>query len=359
MTLSLSGQLLLMNMLSLVAGFVGVPLLCWLVFGVLPGGAERAAALQKLNLSNIELAAMTLGINLLLFSGTFLCLFRNKRHYLKEIIEQTRQIGKGADIKVSVRGHDEITELCRTINTMSANLHNQLAREYRLEQEKIEIIQGMSHDLRTPITAQRGYLQLLKDKQYQSPEERERFIAAALAKTEQLSSLVEELFEYTQLADKKSPLNIICFDYARMLEQVALDYMPLFTQAGIHVDLDIPKIPMLLHADAEKIARLLDNLFSNASKYTSPQGRIRIALNKCQGKMELILSNTCPELAEQELQHLFDRFYRMEKSRSLRTGGAGLGLAIARRIVELHHGDIFAQYREGMISIHVRLSTDK
>jgi len=172
-----------MNMMSLVAGFVGVPLLCWLVFGVLPGGAERAAALQKLNLSNIELAAMTLGINLLLFSGTFLCLFRNKRHYLKEIIEQTRQIGKGADIKVSVRGHDKITELCRTINTMSANLHNQLAREYRLEQEKIEIIQGMSHDLRTPITAQRGYLQLLKDKQYQSPEERERFIAAALAIT--------------------------------------------------------------------------------------------------------------------------------------------------------------------------------
>lgn len=129
-----------MNMMSLVAGFVGVPLLCWLVFGVLPGGAERAAALQKLNLSNIELAAMTLDINLLLFSGTFLCLFRNKRHYLKEITEQKRQIGKGADIKVS--------------------------------------------------------------------------------------------------------------------------------------------------------------------KYTSPQGRIRIALNKCQGKMELILSNPCPELAEQELQHL-------------------------------------------------------
>ena len=340
--LSLGGQLLMMNMLSLVAGFVGVSLVSWLLFGALPGSAERIVALQRLELSNIQLAIVTLGLNLLIFSVTFLCLFRGKRRYLKEITDQTRQIGKGADIRVSVRGHDEITELCRTINTMSANLRDQLAREYRLEQEKIQIIQGMSHDLRTPITAQRGYLQLLKDKQYQSPEERDRFIAAALAKTEQLSSLVEELFEYTQLADQKRPLNKISFDYARMLEQVALDYRPLFDRAGIH-------------GDAEKIARLLDNLFSNASKYTSPQGRIRIALHKCQGKMELILSNTCPELAEQELQHLFDRFYRVEKSRSLRTGGAGLGLAIARRIVELHRGEIFAQYREGMISIHVRL----
>lgn len=353
--LSLGGQLLMMNMLSLVAGFVGVSLVSWLLFGALPGSAERTVALQRLELSNIQLAIVTLGLNLLIFSGTFLCLFRGKRRYLKEITDQTRQIGKGADIRVSVRGHDEITELCRTINTMSANLRDQLAREYRLEQEKIQIIQGMSHDLRTPITAQRGYLQLLKDKQYQSPEERDRFIAAALAKTEQLSSLVEELFEYTQLADQKRPLNKISFDYARMLEQVALDYMPLFDRAGIQVDLDIPKTPMMIHADAEKIARLLDNLFSNASKYTSPQGRIQIVLHKCQEKMELILSNTCPELAEQELQHLFDRFYRVEKSRSLRTGGAGLGLAIARRIVELHRGEIFAQYREGMISIHVRL----
>lgn len=106
----------------------------------------------------------------------------------------------------------------------------------------------------------------------------------------------------------------------------------------LRMQLDIPKMPMLIHGDAEKMARLLDNLFSNASKYTSPQGKIGVTLHKREGNVELILSNTCPELSEQELLHLFDRFYHVEKSRSLRTGGAGLGLAIARRIVELHQG---------------------
>ena len=80
-----------------------------------------------------------------------------------------------------------------------------------------------------------------------------------------------------------------------------------------------------------------------------------MALQKCEGQFEFTISNTCPEIAEQELRHLFDRFYRVEKSRSLRTGGAGLGLAIARRIVELHKGKIFATYQDGMIHIHVCL----
>ena len=100
LSVSLRAQLLLMNMISLVAGFVGVPLFCWLMFEVLPGGDERAAMLASLELSNIGLAAMTLGLNILLFSGTFLWLFRGKRRYLKEIIEQTRRIGSGEDIAV-------------------------------------------------------------------------------------------------------------------------------------------------------------------------------------------------------------------------------------------------------------------
>lgn len=342
-----------MNLVSLVAGFVGVPVFCWLLFEALPGGTERAAAFSGYEFSNIALAVLTLGLNILLFSGTFLLLFRGKKQYLKEIIDQTRQIGNGAHIAVSLRGNDEITELCRTINTMSDKLRAQLIHEHEMEQEKIEIIQGMSHDLRTPITSQRGYLQLLKDQQYQNREEMESFIAAATEKTEQLSALVEELFEYTRLADKKRPLNLIAFDLSQMVRQIVLDYVPLLTQKDLELISDISNVPMMIQADAEKIARLLNNLFSNASKYTSPQGAIRICLRRREEHIEFIISNTCEEISKQEQPRLFERFYRVEKSRSTQTGGVGLGLAIARSIVDLHQGKIFADYQRGMLSIHV------
>ena len=342
-----------MNLVSLVTGFVSVPILCWLIFEVLPGSNDRVAWLEAMQFSNIWLTVITLGLNILLFSLTFLWLFRSKRRYLKEIIGQTMQIGNGADISVSLRGNDEITELCRSINTMSDKLKAQLARERVLEQEKIEIIQGMSHDLRTPITSQRGYLLLLKDRQYQDREEMDSFIAAATAKTEQLSALIEELFDYTRLADETRHLNIIHFDFVQMVRQIALDYTPLMEKANLQLNLDLPKIPIFIQADAEKIARLLDNLFSNASKYTTSQGQIRICLQKSAEQVEFTISNTCQKISEQEISHLFERFYRIEKSRSPRTGGAGLGLAIARRITDLHHGRIFADYKREMLAIHV------
>ncbi len=351
---SLSTELLLMNVVSCIVGMLALPLAEWLIFQYLPGADGRVAYIESLALPDSFYMGHIIVIDGLVFLGTFLWLFRRKSHYLKQIPDYAKALGQGdMTARLPVIGHDEISQLCETINRMAGKIQEQRQKEYRLEQEKNELIQSVSHDLRTPLTAIKGCLQILQDEQYQSPEEMKQIMAIAADKTTQLESLVEELFECTRMADETYPLKKISFNFSQMAEQIGLDYVPLFQKKGLHFYVSIEDKKIFFFGNPDSLARVLENLLNNALKYTVPGGSVGLRLEKKGDEIVLTAANDCTDVDSAQLVHLFDRFYRLEKSRSSKTGGHGLGLAIVKNIVQRHQGDIHAAYDAGRLAIEI------
>ena len=353
-TRRLSVQIILMAGMSLFACMALPPVFYALIFSVLPGAEARAQAIAAL--PSVVNALLILVFNMVLFILIFQRLFRSKASYLREIDAYVSRLSSGAiGEQVPLRGNDELTDLCRTMNTMSERIAAMMEKEHAAEQAKTELIQGVSHDLRTPLTAVKGYLQLLIDRQYRDEAEREHFLCAAVAKAEHLENLIEELLDYTRLMDPSRPMEKVPLDFGRMLQQLLVDYVPIFEQKGISVDVgDIPH-GCTVAAAPDKLERALDNLFGNALKYTETGGIVQLRLVRIMDSVRLIVSNTSLSITEEEIGHIFERFYRIEKSRSQKTGGSGLGLAITRRIVELHGGTIEACYYDHMLHFKVEL----
>ena len=291
---------------------------------------------------------------ILVFVLTLFLLINKKIKYLKYISKQVKEIAdKEFGSTIKLQGNDEITELCQNINLMSKELKKKFDHEREIEKSKNDMIIGISHDLRTPLTAIKGYLQLVKDKQYQSTKELETYINVAFSRIVMLEDLIENLFEYTRLQGKEIKLEYQRLCLNDIVQQVFLDYGPLFDKENLNLQICIPKEKYFVEIDPEKYVRVLENLLGNALKYSLKPGNVSVSLNSENEGVRMTIKNKTQVIDAESLTHLFDRFYRIEKSRSKETGGVGLGLAIAKSIVELHGGRIWAESLNDIISFNV------
>lgn len=241
-----------------------------------------------------------------------------------------------------------------------------LAREHALrdaraareaEQRKNDLIVYLAHDLKTPLTSVIGYLTLLRDEPQISPEIRARYTGIALEKAERLEDLINEFFDITRFNLSRLELERQSVDLTRMLEQVASEFRPIFAESGLSCSLDLP--PKLHYScDPDKLARVFDNLLRNASYYSLPDSTVEIAGRIEAGKIVLTFSNAGKNIPQEKLDRIFEQFFRLDSSRATRTGGAGLGLAIAKEIVELHGGTIRADSTEDRITFTICLPSD-
>ena len=281
-------------------------------------------------------------IGFIFFVLTFLLLINKKIKYLKYISNRVTEIAnEGFGATIDIKGNDEISALCLNINSMSKELKSKFDHERDLEKVKYELIGGVSHDLRTPLTSIKGYLQLLKDKQYQTPE--------------QLENLIEDLFEYTRLAGQETKLEYRRLCLNDIVNQVIMDYSPLFEKENIKLKASIPDEKYYVQIDPNKYVRVIENLLGNALKYSLKLGEVWVLLSSEDHGVKMTIQNNGQVIDAESLSHLFDHFYRIEKSRSKETGGAGLGLAIAKSTVELHGGKIWAESNNETIFFNVWL----
>lgn len=302
----------------------------------------------------IFLLIFVLGIGF--FVLAFFLLINRKIKYLRYISKRVKEIAnEGFGSIIEIKGEDEIAELCLNINSMSKELKSKFDRERDLEKVKYELIGGVSHDLRTPLTSIKGYLQLLKDKVYHTPEQLENFIEVAFSKTEMLENLIEDLFEYTRLAGQETKLEYQRLCLNDIVNQVVIDYYPLFEKENLKLKVSIPDEKYYVQIDPDKYVRVIENLLGNALKYSLKPGEVWVLLSLEDDGVKMTIQNNGQVIDAESLSHLFDRFYRLEKSRSKETGGAGLGLAIAKSIVELHGGNIWAESKNEKISFNVWL----
>ena len=232
-------------------------------------------------------------------------------------------------------------------------LHAQrTARE--AEQRKNDLVVYLAHDLKTPLTSVIGYLTLLRDEPQISPELRARYTGIALEKAERLEDLINEFFDITRFNLSHLELEKQTVDLSRMLQQVVSEFEPMLAEEQLTCTLDLPA-RMDYPCDPDKLARVFDNLLRNACHYSMPGTNVQISGAETDTSMVLTFHNEGRTIPPEKLERIFDQFFRLDSSRATRTGGAGLGLAIAKEIVELHGGTIAARSWDNQVEFQVTL----
>ncbi len=246
--------------------------------------------------------------------------------------------------RVAVEGNDEVSALSASFNDMAASIQEAMTRLTDTEKQRTDLIANISHDLRSPLTSLRGHLEtiLVKEKDL-APEQRQLFMETALKNVSSLQRLVEELFDLAKLEAGQFKTQREAFSLADLVQDVALKRKALTGEKGIRVEYRPVKNPETVEGDIALIERVLTNILDNAIVHSPEGGRIRIELRKSGDHQEISVHDQGPGIADEDLPHIFERFYRADKSRNREVPGTGLGLAIAREIVELHEGRIEAR----------------
>ena len=243
---------------------------------------------------------------------------------------------------------DEIDRLGVTVEQMSQRIVDQIRQLRHADASRREMVANVSHDLRTPLTSLQGYLETLLIKEGElSEEERRHYLGLAVKHGRRLSQLTAELFELAMLESREADLHFEPFSLAELVQDVAQKFKLEAEKREICLETEIPKGAPFVSADIALIERVLENLIENAIKYTPEGGTIRLSLILGRGRIAARVSDTGVGIPEAEIPHIFERFYRVEKSRGEGPEGTGLGLAIAQRILQLHGSPIQVESEPG------------
>ena len=236
----------------------------------------------------------------------------------------------------------EMVEVEKKLNHFKTEAikNERLAREN--EQKKDELIVYLAHDIKTPLTAMIGYLSLLSEIKDMPQEQRNRYIDIALDKSYRLEYLINELFDVARFNSEKIVLEKEEINLNLMLEQIADDFYPTLKEMNKKINFTSDE-KTILYADPDKLSRVFNNLIKNAVNYSKENTDIDISILNKENQATVKITNKGKQIPKEKLDKIFEKFYRLDSSRTSKTGGSGLGLAIAKEIVELHGGRIYAE----------------
>lgn len=282
-------------------------------------------------------------LGILVFSAAFLLLQHRSMEYIGKISSAMQSISEGdLNTYVEVVGDDEFSVMAENLNKMVADIRDLMEREREAERTKNELITNIAHDLRTPLTSIIGYLELLNGGKGGTipPELEKKYIAIAYTKSKRLEKLIKDLFGFTKMTYGKMAMKVSQVDIIKLLSQLLEEFYPSFADKNLTYELSSNVPAMVITADGNLLARLFDNLINNAIKYGAEGKRILVKVHATEEIVTVSVVNYGHVIPEQDLPLIFNKFYRVEQSRSASTGGTGLGLAIAKNIVEMHGGTI-------------------
>lgn len=281
---------------------------------------------------------------------------RYRQMQLRHIINELHYIANGNyDYRIPFELRGDLSKVVASINGLVDSTVAAIEDEREIEKSKDELITNVSHDIRTPLTSIIGYLGLIEDGQYQSKEEVLKYTHIAYTKAKQMKSLVDDLFEYTKVRQPTVPVNAMSFDMVQLLEQLAADFELEAKKKNIQISVETSESSLIMDGDTEKLVRVFNNLITNALKYGGGATQIVMQLEKANTEAIITVKNNGTPIPRESLDQLFDRFYRVDESRSQEISGTGLGLAISQNIVNLHGGYIYAQSSKQWTSFIIHL----
>jgi signal transduction histidine kinase len=260
---------------------------------------------------------------------------------IRRLDQAAKEIQAGnLSVRIPVSGNDEVARLARTFNQMAAQLQESQANQLALESLRRDLVAWAGHDLRTPLAGVRVLVEALADGMIDDPATSRRYLQQARKQIDHLSLLIDDLFQVSQLDAGGIPLNLEQASLADLISdtlenfsgQAARQNIRLSGRATAEID------PIIM--DVQRIGRVLNNLVDNALRYTHAGDSISIQAEATAGRVRVTVQDSGDGISPTDLPHVFDRYYRGEKSRNQATGGTGLGLAIAKGIVEAHGGQI-------------------
>ena len=280
-----------------------------------------------------------LGIGI--FTVTFLLLQRKSLKYIGKIAMAVQNISEGdLNTEIEVLGDDEFSMIAANLNRMEADIRELMDKEREAERTKNELITNVAHDLRTPLTSIIGYLELLSKGVPLTREMQQKYIDIVYTKAKRLEKLIEDLFGFTKMNYGKISMNVGKVDIVKLLGQLLEEFYPSFADKALTYELTSNVPAQIISADGNLLARLFDNLINNAIKYGAEGKKVLVKVLAEEEIVTVSVTNYGYVIPEDELPLIFNKFYRVEQSRSTTTGGTGLGLAIAKSIVDMHGGTI-------------------
>ncbi|WP_079477534.1 cell wall metabolism sensor histidine kinase WalK [Halobacillus salinus] len=221
-----------------------------------------------------------------------------------------------------------------------------VTEQERVAQERREFVSNVSHELRTPLTTMRSYIEALNDGAWQDPEIAPRFLDVTQNETDRMIRLVNDLLQLTKMDHKETSIMKKRVNFTDFFNRV-VDRFEMNKDENMTFERNIPKRPIYVWIDEDKITQVLDNVISNAIKYSPSGGTVRFSAHSTRKQLRVSISDEGIGMPPDTVDKIFDRFYRVDKSRTREMGGTGLGLAIAREMIDAHHGKIWAESEEG------------
>lgn len=279
--------------------------------------------------------------------------------FISKYVDSINEVYKS--LNLILKEDNETIKLPSEVNEFSDKL-NEIKNDYILskrkakesEEKKNDLIMYMAHDLKTPLTSIIGYLTLLTDEKDISKESQEKYIKIALDKSLRVEELTNQFFDITRYDLHSMPINKQEINISYLLEQLVDECYPMLEKNNLKCELDVPSKAMYI-GDGDKLARAFDNLLKNAINYSYKGTTIEIKLKQIDDKIKISFKNEGDKIPQYKLDKIFEKFYRGDDSRTSSTGGAGLGLAITKEIIELHNGKISVKNDDEYIEFDIVL----
>ena len=280
------------------------------------------------------------------------------RFLLSQFSRYFGEISDGLDVLVSDRGGEirlsgEMSAMESKLKSIRQTLEQREEEARSAEQRKNDLVMYLAHDIKTPLTSVIGYLSLLDEAPDMPREQKAKYVSITLEKAIRLERLVDEFFEITRYSFQRATLSKESLDLFYMLAQMSDEFYPLLSDKGKEIRLRVPE-DLAVYGDPDKLARVFNNVLKNAIAYSPDDSVIDITASVTEGRAAVMFTND-GSIPKDELASIFEKFYRLDSARSTDTGGAGLGLAIAREIVLAHGGRIYADSDGGKTVFTVEL----
>ncbi len=298
---------------------------------------KQSYALKILVISVIIALAVALIVGLILIALLTKDLWRFV-HFIDELKHSDFTTPK----RIHVSSSSELKELANAFNAMAEKIEKSVAQLRDNEKLLQEFIANISHDLRTPLASIEGYVEMiLLKKHLLSDKEKNKYFNTILKNTRTLNHLVNQLLDLSKLEAKQVKMNPEPFSITELLQDILLKFNPQAVASGITLNAHFPETPPFVFADLALIDRVLQNLISNAFEHTDFGGAVDVIVDKSDDyHLKISVRDTGKGIPEEELKHIFDRFYQGDNVRSKAESGAGLGLTIAHKILQLHHSKL-------------------